>query len=170
MGSFMCFLDPKVWLGFVIAVTLSFMTGCQYGKDKEHKANEAAKAAATITAYTNVRTIEQNANESQNNVATTFEDEMQALRIRADSLDLDRLRVTPRTCASLPAVSPTASGLNGTGTGAAYGVGTGEVNLDGVARQVKQLGVDLDAARTKVKGLQSLVKTYQSVCGNTVER
>lgn len=168
MGSFVAFLDPKVWAAFVLSVTLSFFSGCVYGKHVEAKANEAAKNASLITTLTDVRKTETQANESQNNVAMDYEAKIAALNDRAASAeyDLSRLRVKARTC---PAVSPTgpATGkLDGAGTGVADGTGTSEVNLDDVAGQIKQLGVKLDAAKAKVSGLQDLVNVYQKVCGS----
>lgn len=155
LKQFACYLDPKVWLGFVIGITLAFVTGCMHGEAREEERNEAAKNEKLVTDLNKVRSDERKINESQNNVAADYEKEIAALTSRANSAEyqLDRLRVKARTCPVVP-TSNDSGKSNATAATAYVGAGTGEINLDDVARQIKQLGLDLDAADAKTAALQ----------------
>lgn len=165
------FLDPQIILALLLSILLSFFSGCMYGKHSANVANEAAKNVQVIDVMNGVRTIEQQSNESQNNVAKTFEEELAALSVRANSSEfqLDRLRFTPRPCDALPTTSPGTGKLNAAPGSVAIRPATGEVNLDGTAKQVKQLGLDLDEANAKIIGLQKLVNLYQETYKKPVE-
>lgn len=162
LKMFKAFLNVQVILAILVVCLLGFFSGCQYGKSVERKSNEAEKLQTNNTALKTVRKQETKINESQNNVSANYEKEMAALRDRANSAEyqLDRLRVKARTCPSVP-TGDVRGKPNATAEATTVGFGTVEINLDDVAKQIKQLGVDLDEANAKIVGLQAGAKVCE---------
>lgn len=158
------FLNPNVLAAMLIAASLSFGSGYFYGRHSESAANEAEQNKALIDALTKVRQTEEKLQTQVEQVSNEYETQIAQLAERASvaERDLGRLRVKPRCGVPSIAVSPGKS--NATAEHAAVGRGTGEIDLDDVAKQTIELGRDFDAANIKIAELQSLIRTYENAC------
>lgn len=76
--------------------------------------------------------------------------------------ELGRLRVKRPSC--MPATATSASARNAASEESAVRPGAGEVNLDGIAGQVIELGKDLDDSNLRIEELKALVVAYQKAC------
>jgi hypothetical protein len=156
--------DPvALALAFIVG-TLCFAGGYFVGGDaKEDKqALEVAKGENKKLR----QAIEHYAEWAENINETSNEYQAKLKKLHADyaasSGELDRLRIKPRNC---PAIVTASTGKpDGTAEAGTDRNGTGEINLDGVAQQIKQLGIDFDAANIHITELQTLVNQYRKAC------
>lgn len=85
-------------------------------------------------------------------------------KFRQLGYDFGRLRVPTRYSLPKTGTNPATSiGASAT-AGSTNGPGTGEINLDGIAAKVIELGADLDKSNTKNKYLQDLLISNQKAC------
>jgi hypothetical protein len=64
----------------------------------------------------------------------------------------------------LPTIAIAASEPNAAAESGTNGAAAGEINLDGTARKIIELGGDFDAANIRIVELQSLVSKYANAC------
>lgn len=157
-------LDPRVWLAFVVAIVVSIGGGYFWGSHAESVANEAKQNKALAEALTKVRQAEAKLQTEVEGVSNEYETKIAALADRASiaERDLGRLRVKPRC--SMPTIAPAPGKLDATAEVGTVGAGTGEINLDDVAKQTVELGRDFDAANIRIVELQSLIRKYENAC------
>lgn len=157
-------LDPRVWLAFVVAIVVSVGGGYFWGSHAESVANEAKQNKALAEALTKVRQTEARLQTEVQGVSNEYETKIAALADRASiaERDLGRLRVKPRC--SMPTIAAAPGKLDATAESGTVGVGTGEINLDDVAKQTVELGRDFDAANIRIVELQSLIRKYENAC------
>lgn len=85
-------------------------------------------------------------------------------KFRQLGFDYGRLRVPTRCSMPKTGTNPATSiGASAT-AGSTDGSGTSEINLDGVAAKVIELGADLDKSNTKIEYLQHLLVSTQKAC------
>lgn len=148
--------------GAALLCMLSFAAGVRHerginkAKVNQTIVNEIPKVAKK-EAETN-KAIERVGNETESKVAVL------AGRLDAANAELGRLRVK-RACTNSNTAAPAiARNAASDPTEPAYGPGTGEINLDGVASEVVKLGNDFDAANIRIDELRALVVVYRKAC------
>lgn len=156
--------DPLAWLFAAIVGIAGATGGFFYGRHTEAKANEAKQNKALAEALQRARSAEAKLATEVQGVSNEYETKLSALndRIGAANVELGRLRVKPRCSMPTNAASPGES--NAAAESAANGDRTGEINLDGTARKIIELGGDLDAANIQIIELQALVSKYENAC------
>lgn len=153
-------LKLKLYATAAIVVALvagSFYTGGYFvGVHTERLENEQARNKELLDAVTYVRNFEQTLTKESNNASSEYEKQIAVIRANADaaSAELGRLRVKARTCNNLPTGNNTGKPQTAA-EASAYGLATGEINLDEVATEVIGLGNDLDEANAKILALQA---------------
>lgn len=156
--------DPLAWVFALLVGTAAALGGYFYGQHTQAAADAAKANAALVSALNRARTAEAKLSTEINGVSNDYETKITALKSRVDSanVELGRLRVKPRC--SLPTIAPAASEPNAAAESGTNGIATGEINLDGTARQIIELGGDFDAANIRIVELQSLVNKYANAC------
>jgi hypothetical protein len=148
--------------GAALIVISSYFAGVHH----ERQANKAKINKSIVNEIPKVAAKEAATNKAIEKVGNETESKVEDLANRNRILvnELGRLRV--RTCPANAAATATASTRNAASnaTKPAYGPGTGEVNLDGVAGKIIELGSDLDAANIRVDELRGLVIVYSKAC------
>lgn len=152
------------WALALVVGLAAALGGYFYGQHTQAAADAAKQNAALVSALNRARTAEAKLSTEINGVSNDYETKIAALKSRVDSanVELGRLRVKPRC--SLPTTTPAPSEPNATAKGEANGATAGEINLDGTARKIIELGGDYDAATISIVELQSLVNKYANAC------
>jgi hypothetical protein len=156
--------DPLAWALALVVGLAAALGGYFYGQHAQAAADTAETNAALVQAFNRARTAEAKLSTEINGVSNEYETKIAALKSRVDSanVELGRLRVKPRC--SLPTIAPAASEPNATAESGTNGPTAGEIDLDGVAKQVIELGSDFDAANIRIIELQYLVNKYANAC------
>lgn len=156
--------DPLAWALALVVGLAAALGGYFYGQHTQAAADTAKENAALVFALNRARTAEAKLSTEINGVSNDYETKIATLKSRIDSanVELGRLRVKPRC--SLPTIAPAASEPNAAAESGTNGVTAGEINLDGTARQIIELGGDYDAANIRIVELQSLVNKYANAC------
>lgn len=148
-------------------VVLLAATGGAYWKGRSDMAvhYETRLRAAENEALKAAREIEHTKTAEAQKVSENYEAKLKAVNDRYSAADreLGRLRVKVRACADMPAASAPAGKPDATARDGAVGAGPGEINLDGTARRIIELGRDLDACTAQVIGLQDVVREVYAV-------
>ena len=156
--------DPLAWLFAAIVGIAGATGGFFYGQHTEAIANESKQNKALAEALQRARTAEAKIATEIQGVSNDYEIKISNLngRIAAANVELGRLRVKPRC--SMPTITPAPGESNAAAESGTNGDRTGEINLDGTARKIIELGGDLDAANIRIIELQSLASKYQKAC------
>ena len=156
--------DPLAWVFALLVGTSTAFGGYFYGQHAQAAADAAKENAALVSALNRARTAEARLSTEINGVSNDYETKIDALKSRVDSanVELGRLRIKSRC--SLPTITPAASEPNAAAESGTNGVATGEIDLDGTARKIIELGADYDAANIRITELQSLVNKYANAC------
>lgn len=156
--------DPLAWVLALVVGAAAALGGYFYGQHTQAAADTAKENAALISALNRARTAEAKLSTEINWVSNDYETKIAALKGRVDSanVELGRLRVKPRC--SLPTSAPAAGEPNAAAESGTNGIAAGEINLDGTARKIIELGGDFDAANIRIVELQSLVNKYANAC------
>jgi len=155
-------LNPRV-IGAVVAfLALAGYTVGIYekGVHTERAKWQVIQAQAEVKAQEQARLTEQQTAANVAEVSKDYEKKIETLHRNYSAwIDTVRLRVPKRTANSLPKAPGTAKRTDA--AAAESGSGTGETNLDGIAKSIAAIGKDLDDCSEQVLGLQGLIKTYQ---------
>lgn len=156
--------DPLAWLFAAIVGIAGATGGYFYGQHTEATANEAKQSKALTEALQRARTAEAKIATEVQGVSNDYEVKISNLNrtVAAANVELGRLRVKPRCSMPTSAASPGES--NAAAEGQTNGDRTGEINLDGIAGKIIELGGDLDAANIRITSLQDLVSKYEKAC------
>lgn len=156
--------DPLAWALALVVGLAAALGGYFYGQHTQAAADTAKENAAFVSALNRARTAEAKLSTEINGVSNDYETKITALKSRVDSanVELGRLRVKPRC--SLPTIAPAPGEPNATAESGTNGIAAGEINLDGTARKIIELGGDYDAANIRIVELQSLVNKYANAC------
>lgn len=156
--------DPLAWALALVVGLAAALGGYFYGQHTQAATDTAKENAALVQALNRARTAEAKLSTEINGVSNDYETKIAELKGRVDSanVELGRLRVKPRC--SLPTSAAAASEPNATAESGTNGVTAGEINLDGTARKIIELGGDFDAANIRIVELQSLVNKYANAC------
>lgn len=158
--------DPLAWVFALVVGAAAALGGYSYGHKTATAAFEQKQTAAENAGLKNeVKVVQQTAvNLNEVDKSYVKEKKLNSDAANAANSEFSGLRVKP-VCNNTPAITPAASGNNGTGTAEVIRGGTGEVDFTGIERQVIELGHDYDDAITKIGKLQDTVKIYQNACG-----
>lgn len=141
----------------IVALSFGFYQGCNYSNDKWQAKLQEAENKQLIE----VRKIESERLKEVQEVSSAYEVKTLQLKEKLIAVqhDFSRLRVPTRK-ACLPTIASPASPTNAADTIARTdnGLEQSEVNLDGIAAQVIELGNDLDKCYIKLGELQNYVK------------
>lgn len=160
-------LNPRIMgtLAAVVILAGSFIGVYFKGKSIERAKWELAAAKIQADAEQKVREIEQLQSSEIQKASGDYEQKIQKLHTTYNSA-LDGVRLRLKKCSDnhLPATSGAAGGSHAAAANSRDGAG--EINLDGTAKRLLELGRDLDACSAQVTGLQELVTSYTNQKGN----
>lgn len=148
------------------ATVLAVVVGASFYGGTIHEKNRALAVANKIVVkqVEKVAVKEAAVNKQIEKVGNETETKVADLsgKLAIANAELGRLRVEWPTCGTNANAAPAASARNAAseGTGATIRPGTREIDLDGVAAKVNQLGYDLDASYIRIDELQDLVRVY----------
>lgn len=155
-------------LGLILAVWVAYSSGLIVGA-KRQKAADSAQYLADLTIAIaenekRVAKIESDFSQKLNETLSNYEKENKQIKLAADSTMLELGRLRAKSCgASVPKTKPTAPSPGNNDTpGATGGEQPGEVNLDGVARKIIELGEQLDLQNQKLIYLQQYANSCQN--------
>jgi len=151
---------------YVSGAALLSMMAFAMGVRHERAVNEAKVNKTIVKEIPKVAAKEAATNKAIEGVGNETESKVAALtgRLDAANAELGRLRVK-RSCTNAnPAPAASARDAASNATEPTNGPTAGEVNLDGVAGKIIELGGDLDAANIRIDELRGLVVVYQKAC------